>query len=160
MTSVTDVLAQPTGASFFRADLHIHSSGASHDVQDAAMTPVGIVSAAARENLAIIAITDHNEIDNVELAIGAAPALGVYVVPGVELSTSQGHLLCYLPTLPALRRFHGQLSIADRGIQSSRCQESILDCLNVLASLGGFGVLAHIDIRSGFEIEKSGRISS
>jgi histidinol phosphatase-like PHP family hydrolase len=156
MTSVTDVLAQPTGASFFRADLHIHSSGASHDVQDAAMTPVGIVSAAARENLAIIAITDHNEIDNVELAIGAAPALGVYVVPGVELSTSQGHLLCYLPTLPALRRFHGQLSIADRGIQTSRCQESILDCLNMLASLGGFGVLAHIDIRSGFEIENPG----
>jgi predicted metal-dependent phosphoesterase TrpH len=78
-------LAQPTGASFFRADLHIHSFGASHDVQDAGMTPVGIVSAAARENLAIIAITDH--IDNVERAIAAAPALEVYIVPGVELST-------------------------------------------------------------------------
>lgn len=156
MTSITEVLAQPTGANFFRADLHIHSFGASHDGRDAGMTPVGIVSEAARAHLAIIAITDHNEIDNVEVAIRAAPALGIYVVPGVELSTSQGHLLCYLPTISALRRFHGQLSIVDRGVQTSRCQQSILDCLNMLASLGGFGVLAHIDIRSGFEIENPG----
>jgi hypothetical protein len=120
------------------------------------MTALDIASTAARENIPIIAITDHNEIDTVEAAILASPALGIYVVPGVELSTSQGHLLCYLPTLPALRRFHGQLSIVDRGLQTSRCQESIFDCLNLLVPLGGFGVLAHVDIDSGFEIEMPG----
>jgi hypothetical protein len=34
MTIIDDVLAQATGARFFRADLHIHSFGASHDVRD------------------------------------------------------------------------------------------------------------------------------
>lgn len=156
MTPIDDVLAQPTGARFFRADLHIHSFGASHDVRDAAMTGAAIVATAAREGLAIVAITDHNEIDNVEAALQASKSSPVYVVPGIELSTPQGHLLCYVPTLEALRRFHGQLSIVDRGLPNSRCQQSILECLNLLLPLEGFGVLAHVDIPSGFEIEVPG----
>jgi hypothetical protein len=35
MSALDDVLAQPTGARFLRADLHVHSYGASHDVRDA-----------------------------------------------------------------------------------------------------------------------------
>jgi energy-coupling factor transporter ATP-binding protein EcfA2 len=156
MTLLTDVLAQPTGSRFFRADLHIHSFEASHDVQDVTMTGAAIVDTAAREGLAIIALTDHNEINNVEAALVASQGSGVYVGPGIELSTLQGHLLCYLPTLEALRRLHGQLSIVDRGLPTSRCQQSILDCLNLLLPLNGFGVLAHVDIPSGFEIEVPG----
>ncbi len=156
MPALDEILAKPTGACFFRADLHIHSFGASHDVQDTAMIGVAIVETAAREGLDIIALTDHNEIDNVESAMHASKGSSIYVVPGIELSTSQGHLLCYLPTLEALRRLHGQLSIVDRRHANSRCQESILDCLNLLSSLGGFGVLAHVDVPSGFETETPG----
>lgn len=156
MSVLEDILAQPIGARFYRADLHIHSRGASHDVRDATMTPEAIVATAAQEGLAIIAITDHNEIGNVEAALVAAKGSEVYVVPGIELSTPQGHLLCYLPNLDALRRLHGQLSIVDRGIATSRCQQSILDCLNLLPPLGGFGILAHVDVQSGFEIEVPG----
>lgn len=156
MAALDDVLAQPTGAHFFRADLHIHSFGASHDVKDAAMTADGIVKTAARERLSIIAITDHNEVDNIEAAIQASQGTSVLVVPGVELSTPQGHLLCYLPTIDTLRRLHGQLDIADRGKDTSRCKHSILDCLNLLLPLGGFGILAHVDIASGFETDNPG----
>jgi hypothetical protein len=156
MTPIDDVLAQPTGARFFRADLHIHSLGGSHDVRDVAMTGDAIVATAVREGLSIIAITDHNEITNVETVLRGANSLPVFVVPAIELSTPQGHLLCYLPTLEALRRFHGQLSIVDRGLATSRCQQSILECLNLLLPLDGFGVLAHVDIQSGFEIEVPG----
>ena len=157
MSQLDEILAQPTGARFFRADLHIHSLGASHYVKDSAMTAAAIVATAAREGLAIIAVTDHNEIDNVEaaLTIGRSHPKSS-MVPAVELSTSQGHLLCYLPTLQALRRFHGQLTIVDRGLPTSRCQQSILESLNLLLPLGGFGLLAHIDIPSGFEVEVPG----
>jgi len=151
-----EILAQPIGAHFYRADLHIHSYGASHDVRDTAMTPEAIVATAAQEGLAIVAITDHNEIGNVEAALLASQGSSVFVVPGIELSTPQGHLLCYLPTLDALRRLHGQLSIVDRGTATSRCQQAILDCLNLLQPLGGFGILAHVDVQSGFEIEVPG----
>jgi predicted metal-dependent phosphoesterase TrpH len=54
------------GARFYRCDLHVHSYGGSHDVSDQTMTPEAIVQTAAKENLSIIAITDHNEIGNAD----------------------------------------------------------------------------------------------
>jgi predicted ATPase len=154
--ALTTILAQSTGARFYRADLHIHSFGVSHDVRDATMTPANIIATAAQEGLSIVSLTDHNEIGNVEVAIGASKGTGILVVPGVELSTPQGHLLCYFPTYAALQRLFGQLSIVDRGSQTSRCQQSIFECLNLTQTLGGFGVLAHVDAPSGYETENQG----
>lgn len=156
MSALDDVLAQSTGARFLRADLHIHSYGASHDVRDAGMTSAAIVQTAVNEGLSIIAITDHNEISNVEGALTAARASQVLVIPAVELSTSQGHILCYLPTLDLLRQFYSRLSVVGRGAANSRCQQSILECLSLLSQLSGFGVLAHVDSPSGFEVEVPG----
>jgi DNA repair ATPase RecN len=151
-----DVLSQSKGAQFYRADLHIHSYGSSHDVADSTMTPAAIVSTAAREKLSLIALTDHNEITNVAPTMEAASRSNICVIPGIELSTPQGHLLCYLPTLEALQRFHGRLSIVDRGQPNSRCQQSIHECLDIVQTQGGFGILAHVDIPSGYEVEVPG----
>ncbi len=150
-SKITDL---PNGAHFYRADLHIHSFGASHDVRDANMTPERIVAQALTEELQVIAITDHNSIANVDAAIQAAVAQGgkVYVVPGVELSTSHGHLLCYLPDLPALQKFFSHLEILDPTKQTSRPRQTMQECLDLLEKFGGFGVLAHIDIDDGFEV--------
>ena len=155
-TILNQVMNQPIGATFFRADLHIHSYGASHDVKDTSMTPISIVNTAAQEGLSLIAVTDHNEITNVEAARTAAGGTAVCVIPGVELSTGQGHLLCYLPSIENLHRFYGQLSVVDHGLSTSRCQQSMLDCLNLLAAQGGFGILAHVDSPSGYEVEVPG----
>jgi AAA domain len=153
---IDEVLAQSVGARFHRADLHIHSFGASHDLRDPTMTAENIVSTAVREGLSLVAITDHNEIGSVEPAIVAAAGTDLLVLPGVELSTPQGHLLCYLPTVQGLARFHGRLSIVDRELPTSRCQQSLLECLNLLAGLEGFGILAHVDAEGGFEQEIPG----
>lgn len=151
MTILDDLLNLPNGARFFRADLHIHSYSASHDVKDAAMTAEAIVRTALAEKLDIIAIADHNEISNVNAGLKAAEGTGLLVVPAVELSTPQGHLLCYLPTFTALNRFYTSLSIVDSGTPNSRCQQSIIECLNALGPLEGFGILAHVDAPNGFE---------
>ena len=156
VASVQDIRHLPSGGRFYRADLHIHSFGASHDVSDATMTPQAIVHAAIEHNLHVIAIADHNDIANVRAARAAADKTSLYVVPAVELSTPQGHFLCYLPTIDALQSFVGRLSIADRGTPNSRCQTSILDCLQFLEGLKGFGILAHVDGPSGFETENPG----
>jgi energy-coupling factor transporter ATP-binding protein EcfA2/histidinol phosphatase-like PHP family hydrolase len=150
------MMAQSIGARFYRADLHIHSFGASHDVRDTTMTVANILATAVQEKLSLISITDHNEISNVELAIKASAGTDVLVIPGIELSTPQGHLLCYLPTFAGLQRLFGQLSIVDRGLQTSRCQQSIFECLNLTQALGGFGILAHVDAPSGYEMEVQG----
>ncbi|MEJ1240587.1 AAA family ATPase [Chryseolinea sp. T2] len=151
-----ELLAMSNGARFFRADLHIHSLGASHDVKDPTMTPEAIVATATAEGLDVIAITDHNEISNVRSALVAASNSTLLVIPGIELSTPQGHLLCYLPNIDSLEKFFGRLSIVDRGSANSRCQNAILDCLNQLGTLSGFAILAHVDTASGFEIENPG----
>lgn len=140
-----------SGARFFRGDLHVHSYGASHDVSDAAATPGAIVGLAKQEGLSILAITDHNEIGNVAAAVEAGRAKGVFVVPGVELSTPEGHLLCYAPTPDALERFFNRLQIADRRTPTCRCQTGALQCLELLAAEGGFGVLAHVELAGAFE---------
>ncbi|MEZ7204134.1 PHP domain-containing protein [Agrobacterium sp. O3.4] len=138
--SVEDaVLSLPTGARFHRADLHIHSFGASHDVRDETMTALNIVETAKREGLSLIAVTDHNEISNVEATIKASHGTGILVVAGVELSTPQGHLLCYLPDMDSLQKFYARLTIIDRGLANSRCQQSIIECLNIAREFHGFG---------------------
>ena len=156
MVSDQDVYALPNGSRFYRADLHIHSYAASHDVSDQTMTPQAIVQTAIGQNLHVIAVTDHNEISNVQTAMAAAGHTSLYVVPAVELSTPQGHLLCYLPTFDALQSFFGRLDLADRGTPNSRCQTSMLECLQLVEGLKGFGILAHVEAPSGFEAESPG----
>lgn len=46
MNTLDAVLSLSRGARFFRADLHIHSFSASHDVRDPAMTPAAIIDTA------------------------------------------------------------------------------------------------------------------
>jgi hypothetical protein len=148
----TDLIVKaPSGARFFRSDLHIHSYSGSHDVRDDKMTPQAIVETAIAEELSIIAITDHNEINNVKLALKASRGKTVHVVPGVELSTSDGHLLVYFADLAPLTDYFGKLEFADRGTERSRCTTSLLECLNRIDTKRGFAVLAHVDGDGGFE---------
>lgn len=154
--SITDALQLDNGARFFRGDLHIHSIAGSHDVTDTTATPDAIVRTALAEGLDLIAIADHNEIVGVGPAIEAARGSNLLVVPAVELSTAHGHLLCYLPTLDALTRFHARLSLVDRNLANSRCSTGFIDILNLVKDGGGFAVLAHVDGGKGLEIELPG----
>ncbi|WP_144161545.1 TrlF family AAA-like ATPase [Paraburkholderia sp. BCC1885] len=151
-----ECLIQPDGAHFYRGDLHIHSYQASHDVTDTAMTPQAIVDTAVRENLQIIAVADHNEIGNIQTAVTAGKSVGILVIPAVELSTPEGHLLCYFPTVAALTQFHGRLDLADRGLPNSRCRNAMHACLDLAKGLGGFCVLAHVDGGNGLETNHPG----
>lgn len=151
MSITSDLDLTPCGAEFFRADLHIHSYGGSHDVDEVGMTPEAIVDTAIKEKLFVIAITDHNEITNVDRALAAAKGKQLLVVPGVELTTPQGHLLVYFENQEELGNFYGKLSFAGRGGKDSRCQTAILDCLRLIDPSKGFGILAHVDGGGGFE---------
>jgi ABC-type ATPase involved in cell division len=151
-TPADEIAQAPSGARFIRTDLHVHSYGGSHDVSDSGFTPAAIIKRAAQEGLRIIAITDHNEITNVTGALQAANGTDVVVIPGIELSTPQGHLLVYFETIEALQSFYGKLQFADRGTNQSRCQTAMLECLHQATSLKGFAVLAHVDGDGGLEI--------
>jgi len=83
----------------YRFDLHVHSFFS----KDAAGSPESLIAAAMAKGLRGIAITDHDTCGAHEyLKDHPAPA-GFLVVPGVEVSTAEGHLLCLGLTLPFLK---------------------------------------------------------
>lgn len=138
------------GAKFVRADLHIHSFGTtgSFDVTDEMLTPENIVNTSISKNLSIISITDHNEIQNVEKAIEYASGKDILVIPGIEVSTTQGHLLVYFETFAELKKFYNKLTISEG---RDRCNQGIVECLEIAQQLNGISILAHIELTSGFE---------
>ncbi|MCX6232957.1 MAG: PHP domain-containing protein [Bacteroidetes bacterium] len=138
------------GAKFLRADIHIHSYGefGSFDVTDHTMTPEAIVDTAISKGISIISITDHNEIQNANTAINYSIGKDILVIPGIEVSTTQGHLLVYFNTYKNLRAFYGKLTVS---ADKKTCQEGITQCLSIAEQYSGIGILAHIELESGFE---------
>lgn len=58
------------------------------------MTPIKIVRKAIEMGLSMIAITDHNSAENVSAVIAAARDTDLYVIPGIEItSTEEAHII-------------------------------------------------------------------
>jgi len=79
----------------------------------------------------------------------------ILVIPGCEGSTTQGHLLLYFERFEELRSFYGHLII---NRETNICTQGIVECLNFANQYNGFGILAHIELTSGFE-KSIGRFS-
>lgn len=79
-------------------DLHLHSCLSPCGDMD--MTPNNLVNMAKLLGLSVIALTDHNSSLNCEAAMKVGDAVGVLVIPGMELTTSEDiHAVCLFPTL-------------------------------------------------------------
>lgn len=64
------------------------------------MTPNNIVNMAKLLGLDVIALTDHNTSLNCKAAMEAGKEIGLTVIPGMELTTSEDiHAVCLFPTL-------------------------------------------------------------
>src|SRR4051794_25852639 len=79
------------GAQFVRADLHVHT------FSDSELDPVpdlqAYVDAAIASGIGVMAITDHSRAPFVREAVRLADEKPLLVVPGIEISTHDGHLL-------------------------------------------------------------------
>lgn len=77
-----------------QVDLHTHTTAS-----DGQLTPAQLVNRAARLALKVIAITDHDTTAGVAEGVAAGSALGVEVIPGVEINTdvpqAEVHVLGY-----------------------------------------------------------------
>ncbi|MBM3317352.1 MAG: PHP domain-containing protein, partial [Candidatus Eisenbacteria bacterium] len=82
------------------ADLHVHtclSPCASLD-----MAPGRIVARARALGLAMIAITDHNSVENAGAVARAARGSGLCILPGMEVTTAEeAHIVALFEELPA-----------------------------------------------------------
>lgn len=78
----------------FFYDFHIHSDLSPCGDKD--MTPNNIVNMAYIKGLNMIAVTDHNTIENYKAIEKVAQSLGILVVPGIEINTKEEvHILSY-----------------------------------------------------------------
>jgi len=75
------------------AELHSHST-----CSDGFLSPEKIPSFAKKKGLDIIAVTDHNTIEGGIRAMNAYNKDDVYVIPGIEVSVSNAHILGYFVT--------------------------------------------------------------
>ncbi|HXE96969.1 MAG TPA: PHP domain-containing protein [Dongiaceae bacterium] len=80
---------------FMNIDLHIHSS-----YSDGALSPSELVVLAAKHDVSVIAIADHDSVAGVAEATAAGAAADIHVLPAVELSVQfkewqDVHLLGY-----------------------------------------------------------------
>lgn len=67
-----------------RYDLHTHSTSSDGD-----LSPSELVSAAAEQNVAVIALTDHDTVSGCGEAAEEAEKRGIGFVPGIEISCSE-----------------------------------------------------------------------
>jgi len=96
--------------------LHVHT-----DASDGVSSVLDVLARAQNAELDVLAITDHNTIENALLAQSLSANYGLEVVVGEEISTRQGHLLALfikeaippgLSLSDTIQRVHGQNGLA------------------------------------------------
>jgi len=84
--------------SLFRADLHLHTCLSPCGDWD--MTPRAVVEQSVEKRLDIIAVTDHNTAENAGAAMEKGRALGLTVLPGMEIcSVEEAHVIALFDSL-------------------------------------------------------------
>ncbi len=97
-------------------DLHSHSS-----VSDGMLSPEALVAAAAEQRVDVLALTDHDDVSGVHAATARGRALGVRLLPGVEISVSEdeGRVQMHVLGL-GVRPEHPDLLETLRGLREAR----------------------------------------
>ncbi len=154
-------------------DFHIHS--ALSPCGDGDMTPNNIVNMAYIAGANAIAITDHNTVGNVKPSMKIGEALGITVVPGMEIeSAEEVHILTLYPDikiaeevaeivyehLPPIKNkpeiFGNQFFMneddeiiaEEEKLLISPTSLSINEVFEIVQSAGGIAIPAHVDRHS------------
>ncbi|MDQ2085464.1 PHP domain-containing protein [Herbivorax sp. ANBcel31] len=151
-------------------DLHIHS--ALSPCSENEMTPNNIVNMAYLKGLNIIAVTDHNSVENCLAVMECAKEKGIIAVPGMELETREEvHLICLfkciddalkmqeivynsLPDIKNRKDIFGEQIVIDKEDNVIKHVERLLltaanfgieEAIQQVSNLDGIVIPAHID---------------
>lgn len=160
-------------------DLHIHSCLSACASDD--MTPNNIVNMAKLSGIDVIAVTDHNSCLNCRAVVNAGKKIGILVVPGMELCTSEEiHVICLFKEVSYAEKFSeyvytkiddikndakifGNQIIMDLDDRYISCEERLLlnatkisinEVLAIVKEYNGTAFLPHVD-RNSFSIISS-----
>lgn len=160
---------------WFKTELHVHTCLS--PCADILMSPRKIVAEVLRQQISIIAITDHNSADNVLAVMKAAANAGIVVLPGMEVCTREEvHVLAIFENSASVLGLQawvydhlkgtndpevfGLQVVANEMDQVDRFEEKLLigatdlsieETVAKIHELDGLAIAAHID-REGFGI--------
>lgn len=141
------------GAAFVRADLHVHTFP---DTETNPTPNLGAyVDAALASGIGVLAITDHNMVSFARDATRAAADKPLLLLPGIEISTHDGHLLgLFSPSdLAALEALAApsNLGLKELSATDRRSNRSMLDLVEEIHARGGLAIPAHVDAADGIQ---------
>jgi PHP family Zn ribbon phosphoesterase len=111
-----NVLSQELKTS--RAELHLHT--VLSPCASIEMIPPLIIQEAESKGINLIAISDHNAIDNIEAVMKAAQGSSVTVLPAIELQTREEiHSLCLFDQLDQIRAFYREIKATFPNIKNN-----------------------------------------
>ena len=142
-------MSMAEGLYFKKADLHVHTPK-SLCYGDKSVTSEQIVDAAINVGLDVIAITDHNTVEAIDGVRQVAEKKGLFVFPGVELSTRSGHVIALFELDTAvveLKDFLDYAGVARHGWGDASIVAGygIEELLQRIESRGGISIAAHIE---------------
>ncbi|NLU36604.1 MAG: PHP domain-containing protein [Clostridiales bacterium] len=114
-----------------KVDLHMHSSYS----DDGDYSPEELVSLASKAGLKAIAVTDHNSTRGVDEAVEAGKALGIEVVPAVELDCLFNdlvfHVLGYYIDYKYEKYFQVEKEVLEQNIAASRRRVELVNRIGI-----------------------------
>ncbi len=150
---IAEALERPSGAHFVRCALQVnphHYRGSyrnSPNEGDAASYAVSLVEKARELGIGVLAITDHNSVQDVAAFQEAASGTDITVLPGFELESTDGiHVLCIYDsgaTIAHLNRLLGEFGIRDPEPSREACGKDFTTILEMVSNQGGIAIAAH-----------------
>jgi energy-coupling factor transporter ATP-binding protein EcfA2 len=139
------------GSRFVRADLHVHTVAAPNEGPRPPVDLPTMIATAKARGLSVLGITDHNGVPNARAA-AALSAPELLVLPGIEISTTDGHLLALfapdqVDELEAFAR--DGLALVPLSGGGSRSKRSAAELVDDITARHGLPILAHIDTADG-----------
>ena len=120
----------PSAVQSLRIDLHSHST-----YSDGVLTPAALIERASRNRVAMLALTDHDEVGGLPEAAAAAHEAGINFVPGVEISVTWAGLTVHVVGL-GIDSSNAPLANGLAGIRVSRGLRAAL----IAQQLGAAGI--------------------
>ena len=156
---MSDATALTAGARFHRCALQVNPQSYSGNFRgqpsdgDEVGHAQAIVAQALDLGIDVLAITDHNSVAGVAAFRAAAIGRDIVLLPGFELTASEGvHVLCLYPPdaeLDRLERYLGEFGIRDTSPSSDATKKSFAEILRTVEEQGGMTIAAHVTGRGG-----------
>jgi hypothetical protein len=149
----------PPGAHFHRCALQVNPHSYADQFRGQKLVGDGIAHAQAMVckaqdlGISVLGITDHSNASSVDRFRTAAQGTEVTILPGFELTSSEGiHILClYEPDIDVkmLERFLGAFEVPVLDATSTPIQQNFKDVLFKVREQGGIGIAAHVTGNKG-----------